>query len=340
MKFLLCVALLIGIVLTGLAAAPAQAAGPNDYIVQPGDTLYAIADRYGVNVNDLAAINGLSTDPAIYAGQALAVPPLWPAVPQFGYNNPPTYPAYAPQPMAQPQMWNQPAAAAQPGGGGYVIQPGDTLFGLAQRYGVSVADLQAVNGLSDFSPIIAGQSLALPGAASTLLTQPALPAPPTWNTPDYAQPYPAQPTWGTNPSPNFYNAPVLYPQPAKDASGAERWIDVDLTHQTLTAFEGQTPVYTSRVSTGLAQYPTVAGTFEIYVKYEAADMSGGAGADAYYLRAVPYVMYFHDNYGLHGTYWHNNFGTPMSHGCVNLPTPDAQWLFNWASIGTKVVTHY
>jgi hypothetical protein len=35
---------------------------------------------------------------------------------------------------------------------------------------------------------------------------------------------------------------------------------------------------------------------------------------------APYVMYFHGNYGLHGTYWHSNFGQLMSHGCVNLPT--------------------
>jgi lipoprotein-anchoring transpeptidase ErfK/SrfK len=71
------------------------------------------------------------------------------------------------------------------------------------------------------------------------------------------------------------------------------------------------------------------------VKYEAADMWG----PGYYLPAVPYVMYFYEDYGLHGTYWHNNFGTPMSHGCVNFRTEDAQWLFNWASVGTRVVIH-
>jgi lipoprotein-anchoring transpeptidase ErfK/SrfK len=60
----------------------------------------------------------------------------------------------------------------------------------------------------------------------------------------------------------------------------------------------------------------------------------------YYLPNVPYVMYFYRGYGLHGTYWHHNIGTPMSHGCVNLPTAEAGWLFNWASVGTKVVTHY
>ena len=51
-------------------------------------------------------------------------------------------------------------------------------------------------------------------------------------------------------------------------------------------------------------------------------------------------MYFYGGYGLHGTYWHNNFGTPMSHGCVNLSQGDAAWLYNWAPVGTKVVTHY
>jgi lipoprotein-anchoring transpeptidase ErfK/SrfK len=45
-------------------------------------------------------------------------------------------------------------------------------------------------------------------------------------------------------------------------------------------------------------------------------------------------------YGLHGTYWHNNFGSPMSHGCVNLSVSDAAWFYDWAAVGTKVVTHY
>jgi hypothetical protein len=67
-------------------------------------------------------------------------------------------------------------------------------------------------------------------------------------------------------------------------------------------------------------------------------------------------MYFYSGYALHGTYWHENFGQPMSHGCVNLRTADAQWLFNWAgpalpagasqvqssdsNPGTRVIVHY
>jgi lipoprotein-anchoring transpeptidase ErfK/SrfK len=61
----------------------------------------------------------------------------------------------------------------------------------------------------------------------------------------------------------------------------------------------------------------------------------------YYLPDVPYVMYFYESYGLHGTYWHNNFGTPMSHGCINFTIDDAGWLYNnWVSYGTVVNIHY
>jgi lipoprotein-anchoring transpeptidase ErfK/SrfK len=60
----------------------------------------------------------------------------------------------------------------------------------------------------------------------------------------------------------------------------------------------------------------------------------------YYLPDVPWVMFFYDEYGFHGTYWHNNFGSPMSRGCVNLRTEAAEWLYNWASVGTPVNIHY
>jgi len=119
-------------------------------------------------------------------------------------------------------------------------------------------------------------------------------------------------------------------------SSGERWIDIDLTNQRASAYEGDTLVNSLIVSTGTWQHPTVTGQFNVYVKYRYADMSG----PGYYLADVPYVMYFYKGYGLHGTYWHNNFGTPMSHGCVNLPTSDAGWLFEWASVDTLVNDHY
>ncbi len=120
-----------------------------------------------------------------------------------------------------------------------------------------------------------------------------------------------------------------------DVGDNERWIDVDLSDQMTYAYEGHNLVNSFLVSTGTWLHPTVTGQFQIYVKYEYADMAG----PGYYLPDVPYVMYFYDGYGLHGTYWHSNFGTPMSHGCINLTIPDSEWLYYWADVGTLVNIH-
>ncbi len=119
----------------------------------------------------------------------------------------------------------------------------------------------------------------------------------------------------------------------------ERWINVNLDTQTLTAFEGATPVFNTLISSGTANHPTVTGQYRIWLRYESQTMNGRLLGYDYYLEDVPYVMYFFNDYALHGTYWHNNFGVPMSHGCVNLATPDAEWLFNWSSYGTLVNVH-
>ncbi|MBM3144791.1 MAG: L,D-transpeptidase [Chloroflexi bacterium] len=133
----------------------------------------------------------------------------------------------------------------------------------------------------------------------------------------------------------------VHDQPQAEASrpqgigGDERWIDIDLSEQRLFAYKGNHLVNSFRVSTGTWQYPTVTGRYSIYVKYLYSNMAG----PGYYLPNVPYTMYFYKGYGIHGTYWHNNFGTPMSHGCVNMKTDDASWVFDWASVGTVVNVH-
>lgn len=125
------------------------------------------------------------------------------------------------------------------------------------------------------------------------------------------------------------------PDIAKTGNGV-RWIDVDLTNQAVYAYEGEVMVNSFIVSTGTWLTPTVTGQYNIYVKYRYANMHG----PGYFLPDVPYVMYFYKGYGLHGTYWHSNFGHPMSHGCINLRTDNAGWLFDWASVGTLVNVHY
>ena len=120
------------------------------------------------------------------------------------------------------------------------------------------------------------------------------------------------------------------------SNGGEHWIDVNLSEQRLYAYEGDTLVNSFIVSTGTWQTPTVTGQYKIWVKLRSAAMSG----PGYYLPDVPFIMYFYKGYGLHGTYWHNNFGTPMSHGCVNLTIPDAEWVYNFTRVGTLVNVHY
>jgi lipoprotein-anchoring transpeptidase ErfK/SrfK len=117
---------------------------------------------------------------------------------------------------------------------------------------------------------------------------------------------------------------------------SERWIDVDLSKQEVYAYDGEQIVNTFIVSTGTWEHPTVTGQYRIYVKYLYDDMSG----PGYYLPDVPYTMYFYKGYSFHGTYWHSNFGTPMSHGCVNMRTEDAAWLFDFSPEGTLVNVHY
>ncbi len=114
-----------------------------------------------------------------------------------------------------------------------------------------------------------------------------------------------------------------------------RWFDIDLSEQTLQAYEGDQVVRTTLVSTGIPDHPTPTGQYRIYVKYRYTDMSG----PGYYVEDVPHTMYFYSGYAIHGAYWHNNFGTPMSHGCVNLPLDEAEWAYGWASLGTLVNIH-
>ena len=122
----------------------------------------------------------------------------------------------------------------------------------------------------------------------------------------------------------------------------EKRILVSLKEQTLTAFEGDRVALHTTVSTGIHteglgedEIPTdtPTGNFHIQLKMPSRHMGDGlltSDPNAYELPGVPWTMVFHETgVALHGTYWHDNFGTPMSHGCVNLRSVDAKWLFRW-----------
>lgn len=115
---------------------------------------------------------------------------------------------------------------------------------------------------------------------------------------------------------------------AQTASG-EKHIYIDLSTQTLYAYQGNTLILKTLISSGKWNI-TPTGNFHIWEKLRATRMTGGEGDDAYDLPNVPYVMYFYNDFGLHGAYWHDNFGHPMSHGCINMRTVDAKELYEWA----------
>jgi lipoprotein-anchoring transpeptidase ErfK/SrfK len=112
-----------------------------------------------------------------------------------------------------------------------------------------------------------------------------------------------------------------------------RRIEIDLSEQRLSAWEGNRRVYSSRISTGKRSTPTPIGRFQITSKYRTHRMRGRG----YDIPDVPYAMYFYGGYAIHGAYWHNRFGTPVSHGCVNLPVAQARKLYSWAQTGTTVI---
>lgn len=143
--------------LTPLVTAQEAAANTVIHVVQRGETLFRIALRYNTSVAALVAANGLSNPNLIYTGQRLIIP-------VSGGTIPPTQPP------------------GDPGSGGvYIVQPGDTLGRIAQRFGTSVGAIAAANGIVNINRIFVGQRLVIPGGGVVVPPPgtPVSPPPPT-----------------------------------------------------------------------------------------------------------------------------------------------------------------
>lgn len=332
-------------VLLVLSSGAALAESQN-YVVQPGDTIFKISVRFGISMDALRLANGITGD-RIYAGQTLIIPD-----PNAPVNNPP------------------PA----PGGAEviHIVQSGETLFTIGLRYGMTWTKIQAANNIVG-TTVFTGQRLIIPVGGSSNNPPPAPTQPPVNNPtpvppPDtsgqiihivqagetlhkiglkYGVSWPAIQRANNIVGDRIFTGqrlviptgdaanplPTDNPPPApSEHLGGKRFL-VDLSDQMLYAYEGDALVRSTLVSTGTWRTPTVTGTYYIYARYASTRMRG----PGYDLPNVPFTQYFYKGYGLHGTYWHSNFGTPMSHGCVNMPTPEAEWAFNWATFGTPVI---
>jgi len=127
--------LALSITAAGFLAAPLTAsAAASTYVVEAGDTLSGIASDHGVSLQALLSANGLTVSSLIIPGQQLTIP--------------------------------DPAESATPSGRTYTVVAGDTLSGIARNHGVTLGALLKVNGMTQTSLIVPGQSLQLPSGAT------------------------------------------------------------------------------------------------------------------------------------------------------------------------------
>jgi hypothetical protein len=137
---------------------------------------------------------------------------------------------------------------------------------------------------------------------------------------------------GVNQWVSQYDVARIMPIERPETVTTNKWVSVDLYEQVLIAYEGTSPVFSTLVSSGMADWPTNEGSFNVYLRKERTTMSGADGLpDFYLLEEVPWTMYFDHDIALHGTYWHDGFGYRHSHGCVNMSIMDAHWVYDWSS---------
>ena len=128
-----------------------------------------------------------------------------------------------------------------------------------------------------------------------------------------------------------------------DVPDDQKSIFVDLTTQLVTAFEGEKLIFSQRCSSGAKGTETPKGEFHTYHKGPSIHMTnqGDAIENIYNLPGVPWCAFFTGNgEAFHGTYWHNDYGRPRSHGCVNLPSEAAKFIYRWSKPNVPPDTDY
>ena len=139
---------------------------------------------------------------------------------------------------------------------------------------------------------------------------------------------------------------LVPPMPTSAAGTSGRWIDVNLSTQTLVAYSGSTPVRYIPVSTGAPGWDTPTGSFRILRRVYNETMDSGSFGEPglYHVSNVWFTQYITDGgVALHDNWWSPRwvFGRqPNSHGCIGMQHADAAFLWSWASIGTPVYVHY
>jgi LysM repeat protein len=139
----------LGLAVAGLAVFAAQASGAVPHTVMPGETLWSIAAANNFTTDTVAAYNGLSADAQVYVGETIQIP------------------SEAEGATAIATTGTSSTSTATTSGTSHVVQPGETLTGVAAANGVSASSLAAANGLASDSMLISGQSITIPGSTTS-----------------------------------------------------------------------------------------------------------------------------------------------------------------------------
>ena len=185
---------------TSTSTTTAAPAAGGSYTVQAGDSYWRIANKYGISISELQRLNGTSNY-FLYPGQSIKVPGSGSAsaTPAPASNTASTTPAPAETPA--------PAPAQSTGGGNYTVQAGDSYWRIANKYGISISELQRLNGTSNYF-LYPGQSIKVPGGGAAAETPAPTPAPVTQT------PAPAE-----SPAPAAAETPAPAANNASQASG-------------------------------------------------------------------------------------------------------------------------
>ncbi len=328
--------LTLALVVSFLSIGSTTHAEEGVYVVDQGDSLAAIARAYSVSLTELIQDNGIANPNIIFVGQRLVIPGSAAATERAA---------------ADPNLL--------PSGSGYhTVQRGDTLAQISKDNGMTVDDAMRLNGLTNANLLWTGQKLRLsarveairpekqdePAVASTIhivqadetLEQIAQDNNISIHELMLANGLPNAGFVWAGQKLRLIASPTPESLIRTAPTDGVRWIEVNLSDQTLTAWQGNVPILYTAVSTGTYRTPTVTGRYAINTKYSSQRMTG----PGYDLPGVPWVMYFYSGYAIHGAYWHSNWGTPMSHGCVNMRPDEAELLYSWADYGTEVYVHY
>jgi LysM repeat protein len=327
------VAVVVSVLL--LTAAPPLVASPERestiHVVQVGENLTMIANRYGTAPQALASANNLVNMNLLYVGQRLTIPGS--------------------------------GSTSGQGNGYYVVKAGDTLSAIAARYGTTTQALVQANGLASANLIYVGQRLLIPGGGSAT-------APSTSSTTGYYTVQAGDTVssiavrhgvtaWSIVQANHLANANFIYvgqrlvipggsvsvteAEPA--ASGSDKRILIDLSEQRMYVYQAGDLLHVWLVSTGVPGAETITGNFEVLDKLPSA-YAYTWGLQMPYWLGIYWAGSLQN--GIHAlpisasgqVLWDGYLGEPVSYGCIILSTENARILYNWTQVGTPVDIQY